>query len=223
MGTFLVDDDAMLPSHDLSWNLFLSNRDNKAKLVLYLSHKMLTSNDLIPDNKKLYVSFEGDLYMVTSSTTTKCPFNNNHEEADTRMFWLATLMDGNILIRSTDTDILAIALLNSTELSLDNRSLVIQYGPNLYCHLNDLIKLMKESVEFSLLITREIAIEKIIGALHFVTGCDDLSYLRGFSKLFCYKSFVKNCDGICSESSIEANEFVKGRSFPILIVIFWRH
>ena len=95
---------------------------------------MLDSNSMLPENKKLYVSFEGHVYIVTSSNTTECPFKNNHEEADTRMFWLTTLFEGNILIKSTDTDIFAIGLMNSTELSLDNRSLVIQYGPNSYCH-----------------------------------------------------------------------------------------
>ena len=87
MESWLVDDEAMLPSQDIGWNVFLSNRTNNSKLVLYLCHKMLDSNSILPENKKLYVSFEGHVYIVTSSNTTECPFKNNHEEANTRMFW----------------------------------------------------------------------------------------------------------------------------------------
>ena len=93
---------------------------------------MLESNDLMAMDKRLYVSFEGDLHIVTSSTTTKCPYKNNHEEADTRIFWLITLTQGNVLVRSKETDILAIAPINFSESQLDNRSIVIQYGSNDY-------------------------------------------------------------------------------------------
>ena len=68
----------------------------------------------------------------------KCPFKNNREEADTRIFWLITLIQGNILVRSMDMDILAIALINFAELQLDNHSIVTQYGSNDYYNLKKL-------------------------------------------------------------------------------------
>ena len=139
METISIGEEAHTPSDDWSWNSFLANREKKANLVLYLCQKMLESNDLMAMDKRLYVSFEGDLHIVTSSTTTKCPYKNNHEEADTRIFWLITLTQGNVLVRSTDTDILAIAPINFSELQLDNRSIVIQYGSNDYCNLKKLV------------------------------------------------------------------------------------
>ena len=132
METISIGDEAHTPSDDWSWNSFLANRENKANLVLYLCQKMLESNDLMAMDKRLYVSFEGDLHIVTSSATTKCPYKNNHEEADTRIFWLITLTQGNVLVRSKETDILAIAPINFSESQLDNRSIVIQYGSNDY-------------------------------------------------------------------------------------------
>ena len=51
---------------------------------------------------------------------TKYPFRNNHKEADTGIFWLITLIQGNVLVRCIDTDILAIALISFAELQLDN-------------------------------------------------------------------------------------------------------
>ena len=71
METISIDDEAHTPSHEWSWNSFLANRENKANLVIYLSHKMLESNDLLAADKKLYVSFEGGSHIVTLSTTTK--------------------------------------------------------------------------------------------------------------------------------------------------------
>ena len=116
LETISIDNEAHTPSNDWSWNSLFTNWVNKANLVLYLCHKMLESNDLLATDKKFDVSFEGDLYIVTLSTTTKCPFKNKHEEADTRIFWLITLIQRNVLVRSTDTDILAIAVINFAEL-----------------------------------------------------------------------------------------------------------
>ena len=194
METISIDNEAHTPSHNWSWNSLLANRE-KANLVLYVCHKMLESNDLLATDKKFDVSIEGDLDIVTSSTTTKCPFKNNNEEADTRIFWLTTMTQGNVLVQSTDKDILAIALINFTELQLDNRSIVIQYGSNDYCNLKKLVELLEESTDYSLLRTRGIAIPRIISALHFIIGCDDLPYLQGFIKgatkwYFTHYSFV---------------------------------
>ena len=146
------------------------------------------------------------------STTTKCPVKNNHEEADTRIFWLITLIQGNVLLRSTDTDILVIGLINFAELQLDNCSIVIQYGSNDYCNLNKLVELLEESTDYSLLHTRGIAIPRIIGALPFITGCEDLPYLRGYTKLFCIKCYSKSREKICGETNAEVNQFLKGMS-----------
>ena len=51
--TISIDNKAHTSSHDWSWHLFLANRENKANLVLYLSHKMLESNDLLATDKKI--------------------------------------------------------------------------------------------------------------------------------------------------------------------------
>ena len=33
--------------------------------------------------------------------------------------------------------------------------------------------------------------------LHFVSGCDDISFLRGFKKNVCFQTFVKHSDKLC--------------------------
>ena len=121
------------------------------------------------------------------------------------MFWLSTLFEElDVLIRSTDTDILAIAMINHSELYLHQRNVVIHYGNSsadfTHCHLNRLLELSQQDHKLSLLQTRGLPIPRLLGALHFITGCDDLSYLRGFTKNFCMKVYTKCCDLICGES-----------------------
>ena len=115
-------------------------------------------------------------------------------------------------LRSADTDILAIGIINFAELPLDNCSIVIQCGSNDYCNLNKLVELLEESTDYSLLRTRGIAIPRIIGALHFITGCEDLPYLRGYTKLCCITCYSKNREKICGERNPEVNQFLKGMS-----------
>ena len=47
---------------------------------------------------------------------------------------------------------------------------------------------------------------KLVGLLHFVTGCDDLSFLRGFTKNFCFDAFLRYNDKICPTSVQELDE-----------------
>ena len=115
-------------------------------------------------------------------------------------------------LRSADTDILAIGIINFAELPLDNCSIVIQCGSNDYCNLNKLVELLEESTDYSLLRTRGIAIPRIIGALYFITGCEDLPYLRGYTKLCCITCYSKNREKICEERNPEVNQFLKGMS-----------
>ena len=46
--------------------------------------------------------------------------------------------------------------------------------------------------------------------LHFLSGCDDLSFLRGFSKNFCFKVFERYCDKICPEESSKFDKILSG-------------
>ena len=115
-------------------------------------------------------------------------------------------------LRSADTDILAIGIINFAELPLDNCSIVIQCGSNDYCNLNKLVELLEESTDYSLLRTRGIAIPRIIGALYFITGCEDPPYLRGYTKLCCITCYSKNREKICGERNPEVNQFLKGMS-----------
>ena len=58
--------------------------------------------------------------------TKQYSFSHNHEEADPRIFWLCSIMKGDI-IHSTDTDLLAIALIKDNQLKLRERNIIIHF------------------------------------------------------------------------------------------------
>ena len=63
---------------------------------------------------------------------------------------------------------------------------------------------------YSLLTTREIPIPKIIGALHFITGSDDIPFLQVFTKDNWLKTFDRLCPTVCVETRNVPDKIVKG-------------
>ena len=68
-------------------------------------------------------------------------------------------MKVDIIIRSTDTDLLAAALINHTQLKFGERNIVIHFGKVgqefVYYWINQLVKLISSSATYSLLTTYE--------------------------------------------------------------------
>ncbi len=210
MHEIRVSDDDLTPSQEWTWGSFLKNRENKANLVLYLCEKLSTSNARLYKTEVLYVSFQGKLVKVKHDGSAELPLTNNHDESDTRIFHLVTLFEyKDIVIRSTDSDLLAIALLNNKKLELNKRTISIDYGTD-HCILNLLVQSIFSDCKYSLLVERNIPVVEMVAALHFITGSDDLSYLRGFSKDFCYKQFLQHSDIICGTDAQICKQFLNG-------------
>ena len=104
---------------------------------------------------------------------------------------------------------LAIALLNNKKLELNKRTVSIDYGTD-HCILNLLVQSIFSDCKYSLLVERNIPVVEMVAALHFITGSDDLSYLRGFSKDFCYKQFLQHSDIICGTDAQICKQFLNG-------------
>ena len=212
-----VSDDAIIPGKS-SWGEFLANRNNKASLVGYLCQKIKEEDCSLLENEKLFVSCEGNVFRVTRKGTVESEeLRNNHVESDTRMYFL--MANSNIrkpvwIIRSTDTDILFIALLNHDQLSLGTRTVYIHYNKNgespKYCCINDLVKCINQDTSFSLLATRTLSAAKCIGLMHFFSACDDFSLVRGFTKNLCLKAFEKFNSVICPESADTTKHLFSG-------------
>ena len=76
------------------------------------------------------------------------PFSNNYEEGDTRMLRLCSIMKGDIIICSTDTDLLVIALINHTQLKLGERKLGERKKAGeefVYCWISQFVKVISSS------------------------------------------------------------------------------
>ena len=124
------------------------------------------------------------------------------------------------MIRSTDSDVLFTALLNYDKLNLEEKQVYIHYSKvgeaTKYCSVNKLVKLISEDPSFSLLKARDLPISIFVGLLHFISGCDDLSFLRGFTKRFCFKAFLRYNELICPESPEAVCKIVDGNEMEVL-------
>ena len=56
--TVIVSDDELISAQNWTWGSFLANRENKARLVLYLCQKLESSNDRLQDSKTLFLMKE---------------------------------------------------------------------------------------------------------------------------------------------------------------------
>ena len=212
-----IDDNAVIPPKT-SWISFLSNRRNKLKLVQYLCSKMIDDRTILRENEKLIVSFEGKVYLTTSESCQEMEdLKNNHLECDTRAFFLLSQMQDakpNWVIKSTDTDFMFTALLNYTEICDEKKMVYIHYNTSgqgsMYCNVNTLVDQIAEDPQFCILKTRSLPTPKLLGMLHFLTGCDDLSFLRGFTKNFCFKVFEKYSEKISPEKAVDVEKILAG-------------
>ena len=97
----------------------------------------------------------------------------------------------------------------------EEETIVIHFGKSgqefVYCWINQLVKLISSSSTYSLLTARNNDVSRIIVVLHFITGCDLLSFLRGFTKGYCFKTFNKHSDIICPESADDTKKIVEGK------------
>ena len=198
-----VNDEMLLPS-DFTWMEFLANRIDKKNLVNYVVEKLKSSQEKLKENQILIISAEETAWKVTSSYCLVRPsLESNQEEADTKMFFIANTLNLNsCLICSTDSDVLFVACLLAPHLIAKN--IYIQYNvassPPEYVDLCKLFDLMDADADplIALAYNQGKNIPQVFGILHFISGCDYLCHLKGFSKLDCCKAALQYLDFIFS-------------------------
>ena len=76
--------------HRYAWGEFLRNRSNKKGLVGFLCTKLKECSHRMNEGQTLFLSFEEEVWKITKGQIVKrFDLTNNHEEADTRIFFLA--------------------------------------------------------------------------------------------------------------------------------------
>ena len=208
--TIPVDEDMPLP-RGVSWtNSFLKSRENKKNLVHFLCYKMIKESSMkLKDSQVLYLSFEDQVWRITKAENANQQYHlgNNHDEADTRFFFLAySLKDqySSILIRSTDSDILFVFLANADEF-IGYQDIFIHYnvvGSHMdkYAYCNVLVDELKNETDANLSILRSVVdLPSMFSFVHFVSGGDDLCYLRHLTKNVCLQATIRDGTFIFSE------------------------
>jgi hypothetical protein len=186
-----------------NWRSFLSNRENKRKLVNFLSHHFLhLALKKFPNNECHFITaggFDddhvdqvlGSYVAVEGGIITYPEMRANHEEGDSRV-WLHASKSGasKVIIYSPDTDTLFIGLPQIKNLE----------GKTVYLHIMD-TPYEKSFVNMSRLIT-DISndmslhglkdIENCIQMLYICSGCDFVSFFHGCGKKTFFDCFRQN-------------------------------
>ena len=154
-------------------------------------------------DKSYQYRIRGKVLQVTNKVTKKLPYLiNTHDESDTKIFFLfASFESKDCVNKSTDSDILFNALLNHNKLSLEKPCVLLHYSTGSlntqYCSLNILVDSINNDPDYAMIIQRSMSPAKFIGFLQFLSGSDDIFFLNGFLKKYCFSNFVRYNSEIC--------------------------
>ncbi|CAC5392076.1 unnamed protein product [Mytilus coruscus] len=186
-----VEFDQLSPDTDLpsNWRSFLSVRKQKRLLVNFISDQFLTfANQKFSNSECSFITAGGfdnqfkdqARFAIANTSIEYMIASGDHEEADTRV-WLhaVTSTAQTVIIYSPDTDVYFIGL-----------PLVKNSDKSLYVQLKDspYEKLFISMNEFSVALQNDICfqgiqdIESCIQLLYIYSGCDYVSYFKGFGK-----------------------------------------
>jgi hypothetical protein len=196
---------SQLPKH---WANFLSQRKQKRLLVNFLSTAFLelacsqispgclfTTAGGFDDERQdqAMCIWEGQAAVFEAACS-------DHEEGDSRV-WVHAAATGcsTVIIYSPDTDTYFVGL--PLVESLTDKTIYVQLKDaayeKLYINMNLLVQLMKND----LLLQGVDCIEQCWQMLYIVSGCDYVSYFRGFGKKTFVEVLRRNVDFICGRES----------------------
>ena len=198
--------DTPLPSN---WRSFISVRQHKRLLINFISVQfLLLANRFFPNGECLFITAGG--FDDEFRDQARCAFNNStaeyigtsgdHEEADTRV-WLHAISSSatHIIIYSPDTDIYIIGL---PLIKTTNKVVFVQLKDTSYekcfLHMNQFVFSLKTDICFQGIQN----IEECIQLVYILSGCDYVSYFKGFGKRTFFDVFRKHAAFITGSSDI---------------------
>ena len=166
-GEKRVKEEISVPKGRDTWKKFLLNQNNKSELYRLLA-RSLTSNH--HTHKHIIATFDESILTTSRSENTNLDDLSmcNHEEADTRIFLHAKNAANNghisITIRSSDTDVLVIAVHHFEELKIEQFWIATGTGKDFrYLPVHEIFNYLEPSRAASL------------PFFHAFTGCDTVS------------------------------------------------
>ena len=188
-----ITDNTKVPSSS-KWTSFLSNREDKRKLVYFVGEKLLLAKEWLKPGQSLIAGGcfpDNETYLITSNSAETLPaLRSNHEEADTRMFAHAAWSSKTVIeFVSVDTDVFSILLLNHQK--FDHKQIIIKSSENR--GKLDMTKLMKEmnddtNTELARIRKNGVSTPLFFGIIHPLIGSDILCSPRGFGPSWVIKS-----------------------------------
>ena len=163
-GERVVRDDAQVPVGQVKWKNFLHNSNNKTAFYNLLARWIISH----PICKDMVATIDHEAITnsqtITLDNITPC----NHEEADTRLFLhaLNASMNGHtsLTIRSSDTDVLVIAIHHFKDLKLEHLWIATGTGKDFrYLPVHEIVPSLGPSITSGILF------------FHAFTGCDMVS------------------------------------------------
>ena len=223
--------DTPLPSN---WHNFIAVRSQKRLLINFLSdHFLLLANQKFKFSECFFITAGGfdNQYRdqarcaVDGSSAEYVNATAAHEEADTRV-WLhaAASTAEKIFIYSPDTDVSFIGLPLMKKL---NKTVFVQLKDSpyesLYLDMNKLVQFLHTDLHFQGLHN----IEECILMLYILSGCDFVSFFRGYGKKTFFEVFRKYADFITGSHNMgnltEIEEYGGLHAFYRLITSVYFH
>ncbi|XP_071949801.1 uncharacterized protein [Antedon mediterranea] len=196
-----IDADDKLPSQ---WRAFLAVRSQKRLLVNLISSYFISVASQNLRNGQIFLTaggFDGDntdKCFCSSNTETKVAseYNSNHEEGDSRV-WLhfAKTSCSCVIIYSPDRDKLHVGL--PIVQAVPDKKTIIQLkasrSDNVYVCINSLLLSFSTDLSLQPLGDMLCTVPKLLQTLFISSGCDYVSFFKGYSKKRFMEVFYRNC------------------------------
>ena len=107
------------------------------------------------------------------------------------------LFDRNVMVRSTDSDLLFVYLGVHQQFDAAGIRVIIQFNSpgahfRKYVDCSKLVSELRNDARADIsLLGNGISVPHALCLLHYMSGCDDISHTRAFTKLFCTKTLLK--------------------------------
>ena len=179
---------------------FLQNEWQKPEYQIYLG------------NKTLFVSYGGYCVKIASVIEVPPDMQGSHDEADTLIAFHASLCEGNLVVRATDTDVMIILigmLYKHTEeqVPVKYQTIIMDTGVGNCQRFVHLSKIYHE------LETHSVGIYGALIAFHSLTGSDYTSAFYRKGKVSPFKLLMNELNADGGESWLEAFKQMTSRSF----------
>ena len=191
------------------WQELLHSNNFKQQIIELIKDYILKerSSILQLQNISFIITAKNKVYKITNDITENLP-DCNHEEADTQLVLRASQSNTDVVIVSTDTDVLILMIWAFAHSEIKNKW-YLKYDYDKFADIGKIVDYLGKTVSLAIL------------NIHALTGCDTTSYFYRVGKIKVLKKVLQNekfclflsnlgIEKVLSERTIEnIEEFIK--------------